>query len=246
MLDATEPLSPFGILPARCINENGLVADKGKEEWVSLEDKANSSEYDSVIVSFNEAGDSAFYAFQLQAEGHKALAYRRAFQNDPASMKNELITDGMEILKDMNVLYASDPERPFLADYSVSTGIESVGNKLLVTPFPGLVPLNNPLKIAYRSYPVDMVYKNKNTFVALIKIPKGYHYVEQNNKVSVDNLLVNMQYQVENTDGQLKIMGSYEFKKAVYLKNEYYDLKNHYARIVEIFNEKIILEKDQS
>jgi transglutaminase-like putative cysteine protease len=245
MLDATEPLSPFGMLPSRCINDKGLIAAKDKTEWIQMEDQAGSEVADSGHVSFNETLDSVTIDFNLRATGHKGLEYRSSYQDDPEEFKKEFYTADMAVKKEIAVLNEFTADLPFIHSYTVSVPIETVGNKLLVMPFPGLTPQENPLKLPFRSYPVDMVYKNKHSFYTHIDIPKGYKYMDQNKSVSVDNNLVNIQYVIECKPDGLSVKGSYEFKKPVYLKHEYYDLKSYMTKIVETFNDKIVFVKDQ-
>jgi hypothetical protein len=88
-----------------------------------------------------------------------------------------------------------------------------------------------------------MVYKNKHSFSTTLSIPEGYKYLDQNNPVSVDNDLVNIQYSITNKENKLIISASYEFKKAVYRQQEYSDLKSSFNIISETFNDKIVLVK---
>jgi hypothetical protein len=243
MLDATEPLSPFGMIPARCINEKGLIVAKEKTEWIPMEDHVESEVSDSGHIAFNEALDSATIDYHLTATGHTGLDYRSSYQSDPEEFKKEFYTDEMAVKKEISVMNEQAADLPFIHRYSASLPVEMVGDKLLVNPFPGLVPTENPLKLPFRSYPVDMVYKNRHSFYTTLDIPKGYKYLDQNKSVSVDNNLVNIQYLIENRENQLVITGSYEYKKPVYLKHEYYDLKSFFTKIVETFNDKIVLVK---
>ncbi len=243
LLDATEPLSPFGMLPARCINEKGLIVHREKTEWIQLADNGISEEADSVFITFNETLDSAFADIHVQSLGHKALELRRSYHNDADNLKEYCIKDEIELRSDIAVKNEKSIENPFIFDYKVKTGVEMVGDKLLVTAFPGLTPSQNPLRVGFRSYPVDMVYPNTNSFTAVIDIPKGYRYAENKKDVSIDNPLMNIRYHIDNTTDKLKITGNYTFKKPVYLPHEYYDLKSYYTTIIETFNNKIVLVK---
>jgi hypothetical protein len=243
LLDATEPLSPFGMLPARCINEKGLIVDKEKVEWISLADNGISALTDSVFVSFNETLDSAYADISIQSNGHKALELRRIYHNDAKAFKDLCMKDGMESSSEIAIHNDLAIEKPFAYNYRVTAGVEKVGDKVLVAPFQGLTPEKNPLKLGFRSYPVDMVYSNSNQFVAIIDIPKGYRFMENNKDISIDNALVNIQYQTNIAADKLKITGTYTFKKPVYQPNEYYDLKSYFTKVVETFNNKIVFAK---
>ena len=93
MLDATEPLSPFGMLPARCINDSGLIVSKEETEWIALKDQVESEVSNSVSISFNETLDSTIIDFNLKASGHNGLEYRSSYQDDPEKFKKGFYTD---------------------------------------------------------------------------------------------------------------------------------------------------------
>lgn len=243
LLDATEPLSPFGMLPARCINDKGLLVIKDKVEWIPLTDKGVSVQTDSVRITFNAALDSTLMRIQVASDGHKALDLRRKYHNDRSRFLNAYITEGMKPRGEIGIRNATLCDQPFIFDYAAVSGIETIGDKILVTPFPGLAPERNPLKQVFRTYPVDMIYPHTHTFVVWIDIPPGYTYQEQLKNVSVDNPLVSIQYVAENVSGQVKLSGTYSFKKPVYLPHEYYDLKSYFTKIVETFNSKIVFSK---
>jgi hypothetical protein len=243
LLDATEPFSPFGMLPARCINEKGLLVNKEKVEWIPITDDVSSEVTDSIYIALNESLDSAHVDIQIQAKGHKALDYRRSYYSDAEGFKEKLLTDDMELSKTITIKHENDIEEPLLINYEATMLIEMAGDKVLISPFPGLTLEKNPLKLSFRAYPVDMIYPETKNYNTVIEIPKGYKFVDQNKSVSIDNSLVTITYKIENTSEKVFVTGSYAFKKAVYLKHEYYDLKNYFTNIVETFNNKIVLAK---
>jgi hypothetical protein len=245
LLDATEPLIPFGVLPSRSLNETGLVVNKNKVEWIPLEDKMGSELTDTIHITLNAKADSCEATVKRLTSGHKALEYRQEYIQGQETLQRSLLQEGMAMKDTLVIQNLEDLELPFVCKYSVSSEVEQVSDKLLVQPFPGAAYQENPLKLPYRSYPVDMVYRNRNTFVTAIDIPEGYSYLPGDHNVSVDNALVNIHYLVENSEGTVKVTGTYEFKKPVYKNTEYYDLKGYMGKIVEKFNEKIVLVKNK-
>ncbi len=245
LLDGTEPLSPFGMLPARCINESGLIVNKEKVEWIPLTDNSNSIVSDSVHIVLNEMLDSSKVDITIRTDGHKAMDYRRSSFTKGEHFKKEFIDDDMIVTRPFTIEEQNNIDKPFLIKYSVNVPVEKVGNKIVITPFPGLTPEENPLKMGYRTYPVDMIYAETNNFEAFIEIPQGYQFSGQHKSAAINNSLVSINYISEIVSGKVHIQGSYSFKKPVYQKQEYYDLKNYYSNIVETFNTKIVLVKQQ-
>jgi hypothetical protein len=200
---------------------------------------------DTIHIVLNAKGDSCVATVKRLTSGHKALEYRQEFIQGQETLQKSLLQEGMTMKDTLVTQNLEAIEMPFVCKYSVSSEVEQVSDKLLVQPFPGAAYRENPLKLPYRAYPVDMVYRNRNTFVATVDIPEGYSYLPGEHNVSVDNALVNIQYRVEDSKGTVKVTGTYEFKKPVYKNTEYYDLKSYMGKIVEKFNEKIVLVKNK-
>jgi hypothetical protein len=243
LLDATEPLSPFGMLPARCINEKGLIVKKDVTEWIPLTDETVSVENDSVYICFNSLLDSANINVRIMSTGHVALDYRRSFLSDKTEFENKWFAQDRVMKKPLNVTNDKVIQQPFLFDYGAGVPVETVNDKILINPFPGLTPVENPLKIGYRSYPVDMIYPESNHFIAVIEVPEGYKAADQPKEVNVDHSLASIRYATEILPDKIIVKGSYSFKKAVYYPQEYFNLKSLYTQIVQTFNNKIVLVK---
>jgi hypothetical protein len=243
LLDATEPLSPFGMLPARCINEKGLIVNKEKTEWIPLTDQSIASESDSLHIVLTAGLDSATADFHITTTGHKALDYRSDFVDDQTEFEKDLFDEDLVMKSHVTAQNEKECIKPFIIEYKAGTAIETVGDKLLVTPFPGLVPAENPLRLNYRSYPVDMIYAETNLLHSVIDIPEGYKLAEIPKEVNEDNPSAAITYKVETSGDKIIVRGSYTFKKAVYQPSEYYNLKGAYTQIVQTLNNKIILVK---
>ncbi|HEX2395989.1 MAG TPA: DUF3857 domain-containing protein [Bacteroidales bacterium] len=243
LLDGTEPLAPFGMLPARCINDNGLIVTKDKTEWVPLTDEVNSYEVDSVTLRLSENLDSINFIASVTSGGHCALDLRRTYTSNEEDFQKDLVSGEMKMKTPVIVDRTTEIEKPFVYKYGCVMPLETVNDKILINPFPGLVPETNPLRVNFRNYPVDMIYPETNTFNAVIEIPKDYKFAEVVKDVSIDNTLVNISYTTRSSSDRLTIDGSYSFKKAIYLPHEYFELKDMFTTIVETFNKKIILQK---
>jgi hypothetical protein len=243
LLDATEPLARFGMLPARCINGKGLIVIKDVTEWVELIDETSSMEIDSVQISINSDLDSVNLSARVISDGHVALNLRGSYLSDVEKFQKDLVSGEMRIKFPVKVFNQTESEKPFIYDYSIIMPVQTVSDKILIDPFPGMAIYENPLKMSSRNYPVDMIYPKTKVFNSVIEIPKDYTFAEGIKDVIIDNTLVKITYTTRNSADKLTIDGSYAFKKAVYLPHEYFELKRMFTTIVETFNNKIILQK---
>lgn len=243
LLDATIPLAPFGMLPARCINEKGLIVNEEKVGWVELADGNSAIISDSIQIKFNPALDSVAYMVSVVTEGHSALEQRQEFHSDAGKFAREISGEGVELSGELIAKNEKEADLPFVYAYTLQAATETVGNNLLISPFPGMTLKENPLKLSYRAYPVDMIYPQTCSFTTLIDVPEGYQLANTDKSVDVDNALVQIHYEVIDDHGNVKVNGTYRFKKAVYQNHEYYDLRKHFSEIVDVFNKKIVLAK---
>jgi len=95
-----------------------------------------------------------------------------------------------------------------------------------------------------RNYPIDMIYKKKNVFQSTINIPAGYKILSKLENIDINNQMVKITYLTNMSDeDKLLVVGIYEFKKDVYPVSEYAILKDYFDKIVDTFNQKIVLVK---
>jgi len=92
-----------------------------------------------------------------------------------------------------------------------------------------------------------VIYKKAYKYQSTISIPKGYKLLTKPEDLTINNNLVLISFSTINhqDNDMISVTGTYEFKKDEYGKNEYPELKNLFDRIVNKFNEKLILVKGQ-
>jgi hypothetical protein len=243
-LDATESLLQFNELPPRCFNDKGLIVNKLKTEWASFGSIIPSLTSHVINLKLTPKNDSISGSFQIKASGYDALNLRRKYFRSAKDFKKELLKQNLTLTDSIqtNNLYQID--KPFEVNYNALINVESIEDKILVAPFCETVISENPMKQVFRTYPIDMVYKNAHRFISTITIPEGYKIVNKPASLNINNDQVEIQYMVEELgNNTIKIYGFYDFKKDVYQANEYTYIKGYFNRIVDKFNEKIILFK---
>jgi len=136
-------------------------------------------------------------------------------------------------------------EKPFSVSFNASSSIDEVDGKIIISPFSGYTFNVNPLKQPSRTYPIDMLYKKRRTFMSTIHIPKGYKLFSNPANVTIDNddIKIIYQFNVEN-DSIVKVLGIYDFKRDIYSSSKYVDLKKYYNTIIDKFNERLIFVKE--
>ena len=122
--------------------------------------------------------------------------------------------------------------------------MESINDKIYISPFYEEPLSENPFNQKSRSYPVDLEYPKTKFFISQIQIPEGYEpeYVPENYELKAS--LVEIVYSTEMpNENILLIKGNYAFKQAVYDAEDYLKLKFYCNDIIKKFNDKIVLKK---
>lgn len=244
-LDATEPLCTFGMVPPRCINDDGLLVKKGKDVgWIDISSTMESKIEYNLEISPKSDVDSVYSKINILSTGYDALNQRKKYFKSPSDLKSNLISNNLTLLDSLQTINLSNIKKPFEITFNVSASIDNVDGKLIISPFFGFPITDNPLKQITRVYPIDMTYQNQRKFLSTIKIPEGYKLLSKPQILNINNSNIRLSYNIsENEDKTILVEGSYEFKKDIYPANTFADLKFYFKNIIEKFNEKIILVK---
>jgi hypothetical protein len=244
LLDATEPLSNFSEIPSRCINDGGLIIQKNKTEWVKLQSTSNSDISYNFDLRLTTNKDSINQYCKLMTTGYEAIDYRRKFSTAYKDLKIKLMGNNSLSGDSLKPIDLDQIEKPFEIDFNSKVQLESIEDKIIISPFCGFTITENPLKQPVRTYPVDFVYRKSYKFQSIIAIPTGYKLMTLPEDLKINNSLVQVVYA---TDVQKKdtviVIGSYVFKKDVYPISDYSNLKSCFNGIVDKFNEKLVFVK---
>ena len=243
LLDATNSYVPFNSLPSKCLNGMGLIVEKKKESWVRLNDNSKSSIITNLNLQLNDSDETIEIEVVQQSMGYDASKFRRDYQSDSTVIINTFSKRGYETVSDIHVLHEDKLNLPYTLGLNISAVTERYGNMLAIAPFADFPMNENRLKQEERKYPVDLIYKKKREYQSILNIPKGYLAAELPSDYFIDDDLIKIEYKTNATDVTLKVKGKVEFKKSVYPPEDYKKLKTHISKMVDLFNEKVILKK---
>lgn len=239
LLDASDLYSPYGQIPLRCINYQGLLLTKDGYNWVPLK-----SDYIS-RVSYEFHGD-------LDEQGNLTGEWRTLRNGYAANIKRDEIktfnsmeeytesveesTTNYKILEHM-VYNLDDP-------YQLLTEIQKIqvnnfasknGKDLKFIPFISGRTTKNPFNLDERSYPVDLGSNIEETFLLNIILPKN---LKVNNKpknisMSLPNRDARYIYIIKEENDKLIIQVSLSLNKPMFVPDEYLHLKEFFSQIIQ-------------
>lgn len=245
LLDATEPLSNFSEIPTRCLNDKGLVIQKNKVEWVDLKSTSISSIEYKFILKPDTTNNTISESCRIITTGYNAIDYRNKFSGSYKELKINLLGNSSLLGDSLKPINLVQIEKPFEIDFNKKNQIETIEDKIIISPFCKTVITENPLKQVFRNYLVDFTYKKAFKFQSNIVVPHGYKLLKKPEDLNINNNMIKITYNTENENSDtIKVMGVYEFKKDIYGISEYFDLKSYFNKIVDKFNEQLVFVKE--
>lgn len=250
LLDATEPLIPFGLLPLYCINGQGRVISLKKPSyWYDLK----ASQKESTRYSLNgELGKDGKIKGTLTTYSLGYAAYNKRKKIMAASSVDEFVEKldesmpRISILKH-EILNLDSLENPLAEQYEVEiSAFQDInGDPLFFNPFFIDRISRNPFNLNERTYPVDLGAETELRITMAIKLPENYTLADKPKELKM--ALANAGGRFMCTTGLDENIMTFsqllQFNKPVYDSEEYLSLKEFYSRIIQLQKTDIILKK---
>jgi len=250
LLDASDPLLPFGMLPLRCINDQGRVLPNKKPSyWIDIksQDKRNIK----YMLTGELQNDGVLKAIiSTNSYGYAAYNKRKEIRNYPSveeyieKVKGE--RPGMHIVN--AVISGLDTVEMGLSErYTVEINLfDSLGyQQLFFNPFLVNRTSKNPFNLNERTYPVDLGVLHDESLILDIKLPEEYELVSQPKNVNMALAERGGQFinamKVEN--GHLQCNQLLRLNKVIYESEEYLSLKEFFSRIIQLQKTDVVLQK---
>jgi hypothetical protein len=252
LLDASEPLLPFGLLPMRCLNGKGRVLNfKKPSYWYDV----TASQKDAVKYSFIAT---------LEADGKIKGTLYTFSSGYNAFRKRERIAEAGSIdafvqqLDDQNpsfsitkheVLNVDSLDRILEERYEVTMEQFEGTNydKLFFNPnFLNRIG-TNPFNLNERSYPVDMGSATETRVSMILNLPQKFVLAEAAKDMGLGLPENGGRYQTQTKleDKVLSFSALFQLNKPVYSPEEYLSLKEFYSKIIQQQKIDLILQKSK-
>lgn len=243
LTDASEKYLPYNRIPPRCINGKGLVISSDRGGWVRLDNRIVSK--DNTLITIDPIPDegTARVGLTIQSSVYNAYRMKSLLENDEEKIKENMIDRGFESIDKVKTFNHSDNAKPYIVALKGDYELESIADKLIVTPFLDFPIRDNQLRQKERRYPIDFIYLSEVSLKSQIKIPEGYDLDALPEAVSIDDEIAKIQLNYQESGEQIIVNGFYAFKKVIYQPEDYQQLKNYFNIIIDNFNQELILEK---
>ncbi|ASU34456.1 DUF3857 domain-containing protein [Mucilaginibacter xinganensis] len=251
LLDATDPLLPFGMLPFKCLNDKGRVFSLDKPSYfmdMSLPQREKSSYILDVTLQDNGKLKGTLTDYSSGYEAYKKRVAIKKFNSNDEYIEN---LNGKlpkwKLLK-AEIRNLDSLDMPVTEQYDVEIDLyKNIGesNKLTFNPYYFGRISTNPLKLNERSYPIDMGMASEERYVITLHLPLTYtvETPPQPLAISIPNNGGRYISSYEPGDNSFSFVYVTQYSKSVYGAEEYPYLKEFFNKIIQSQKAEMVFKK---
>lgn len=250
MLDATEPLLPFGLLPLRCMNDQGRVINLKKASyWIDL--KASQKTMTNYILNGKlNAEGKVTGTLTTISQGYAAYNKRKEIKKYSSPDEFiEKLDDRLTKIKILNhtISNLDSVENSLTENYEIEFTVTdgSNSNNFYLSPFFINAITKNPFNLNVRTYPVDLGAASDERIIINIDLNQNYNLLEKPKDLAIGLPNNGGRYLLQTQlDGKtLSLSQILQFNNAIYEPEEYPYLKAFYSKIIQNQKAEYLLKK---
>lgn len=250
LLDASDKLMPFGMLPYRALNYQGRVMDfKNDSYWETITPQKDNQLYVLANLELDPESYKITGSYNEMNSGYLAIKRKKVLndttEDDYLNGKEKEIGVNAEI-NEYNLVEEQSNEKRTVENFSYTNNTVLDQNTLYINPF--LVKSfgsSNPFTAEDRKYPVDFGFKRTYTYAAKITIPTEYTVVEipKSINLSLPNKGGRLQMLVNSKSNLITVSFKLIINKEQYSPEEYFSLKELFKQVINAQNNSLIVLK---
>ncbi|MBB6462006.1 DUF3858 domain-containing protein [Flammeovirga kamogawensis] len=251
ILDATSKSTPFGVLPERALNYQGVLMSNNDHingQFIAI----NPTVKDDISIRMKMKINP-----DLGVEGNKIVSYKGYAAidwredvngNDEEEYLTSLEEDVIGLsISDYEKQGASNMYEKAIENYNfeVENVIEKVGDKFIFNPMFLINLSENPFTQEKRLYPVELPYSIDRKYTFQVELPEGFDVVDlpRPQQMVLPNKGGKFRYQIVKNNNLLTFLIDFELNRLVFNTDEYTILKTFFEKAYSI--QKMPLELTQ-
>ncbi len=252
LLDATDPLLPFGLLPIRCINDQGRVISLEKPSyWIDLKASQKETTLYNINLVLDESGKMkgtiTNYSFGYEAYNKRKKIKKFNSVEEYVENLDESMPKTKILKSDIKNL--DDNESPLSEVYEVEiTAYNKLSDeRFSFSPFFMDRTTENPFKLKERSYPVDWGAPSETKIIMQVSFPERYEIMSKPEDIALALPLKGGKYVTQTLveGNSFSFLQNTQLNNSVYESEEYPYLKELFNKIVQSERTEIIFKKKQ-
>lgn len=246
LLDATEKMLPYDMLPLRCFNHNGFLISLEQHGWLGIEPPKRSKISLTANLTLDANGVITGHV-NSSKEGYAAFNARKELDINPDDYKRNSFVNRLWSVQKFEILNGQDIDKPLIENYELvmNDNITVANDLIYINPFFFLSEEVNPFLEDERIYPIDFDSTVDKVSVCNISIPDGYTVEEfpQSKVFSLPDNAAKCTFNLSANGNRIVVMSRLQINKTWFMQAEYGNLREFYSRIVAKYSENIVLRK---
>lgn len=250
LLDATEKLLPFGVLPERCLNGKGRLISKSVKEsgWVDIKASEKQKKQMVLNLKLEEEDEIVRGTLTITSFGYEAFDKRNEILSAGEKEYGEKFQKrlGELSISEYTIENLEDISKPLIEKMKVETSLDASNpSTIYLNPFMVERWETNPFKSKERQYPVDFGAPLETTFMLTLEYPEKFTVEElpTNAAVSLPQNGGRYLFSVTNLGNKISMTSIVNLSKTVYSPGEYPALRELYNRIVQLHQSQIVFKR---
>jgi transglutaminase-like putative cysteine protease len=252
VLDATDPLRKFDLIPTSILNVRGLVIRPGAVEWITITSPKRYVHRTAAMLTVDTTGE-VHGTLESSDEEYSALAKRRDLrEKKPIEIARDIFsTEKTGLTLDSVTVTGQDSvDGPLkISAQGIGASYAQVsGDFIYINPAVVDRLTSSPFKLKDRKFPVDMSYKRAFVTSMNLKIPAGYEVKELPWSVRFSVGPGDATYTRESAavGGMIQVVMRMTINATIFQPSSYSSLKEFYEKIVTAESDQIVLKKLQA
>lgn len=250
LMDATDPLRPFNMLPYECLNMTGWQISLNDSRFMNLRNSEKNTKKISMDLTISSDGEIQG-SYMRRVDGYPAYNIRRQLKIEGhegyASMMKANYSEVN--ISDFIVNNIAEPDSAIVENFSIRMNEKAyqAGSRLILNPYLSFSAKTNPFIMPEREFPVDFGCPQNEEFTLSLRVPSGYSIEEIPAKVkySVGVNDCSYQFSCDFKGDEIFIRSSMQINKTVFTPLEYESLRDFYAKMLESQSRMIVLKKTE-
>jgi transglutaminase-like putative cysteine protease len=251
LLDATDPMLPYGMLPLKCINDQGRVMSLDKPSyWIDLvttTQKKNATSSLDLTLQPNGKLKGTIVTYSSGYEAYEKRKEIKKYNSVDEYVENlDEKLGKVKILKS-NIINLDSLQNPLGEQYEVEIDVfDNLNhNRFSFNPVLFNRHVTNPFKLEERTYPVDWGMPSSDRYILTMHLPEGYAMDSAPQALSIGLPNQGGKFVTDFTgDGNTFTYSNViQFNKSFYATEEYPYLKELYNKIIASEKADIVFSK---
>jgi hypothetical protein len=247
LLDATEKLLPYDILPDRCLNGTGLVISASHHGWIDITTRGKAKTVVTATMKLDAEGELKGRILYSR-DGFDAQQMREVYKKEGEKSYVQAVASGKlwQIEKtEFQDLDDVSKQAKEAHDVTISEHITAAGGVMYVNPFVTSQIDQNPFKSDVREYPIDFGSQQEQVYLLQLTLPEGYGVdaLPATKIFALPQNAAKYVYSATQVGNAINLSSTFQINRNVFNHADYPLLREFYNQVVAKQAEQIVLKK---